>query len=186
MVPQLTQTLSQKSTRVAAATATKFCVTRRRKSHWELHEGVFRGNLVRGPGDTGSDVYCESIRRPQNIRCLRDNRRITMTRSPTGPAFLRPAMPPAVPNMNHKASSISAMCGSADSHPPNIFDGMTVHQMAVSSPSRMTLAASQRAFVIPPKSTDSKLHHSSDVDVDVPRMALDGLSRSDSTVMGQD
>lgn len=195
MGPQVAQILPQSLTGVAATTMSKFSVTRRRKSHQELHKEVFRSDMIRGSDDAGSDIHHESVHRPQDIKSQRDNRRITMTRSPTGPAFHKPAIPPALPRMSSKTPSLSTTYyNTDDSHPTNNFDGATVHQMAISSalhrsptmssPPGITLAAAQRALVVPPNSTDSKLHHGSDVGVNAPRMALAGLNRLDSTGNG--
>jgi len=68
-----------------------------RRSHRDLHQEVFPNSLIRTPSGTGSSRP-EIHPRPLNIPPNYGHRRISTTRSPTGPALRKLATPPALPN----------------------------------------------------------------------------------------
>jgi len=67
-----------------------------RRSHRDFHEEVFHDSSIRTPSGTG--LSRPEIRpRPLNV-FSNGHRRISTTRSPTGPALHKSATPPALPN----------------------------------------------------------------------------------------
>ena len=67
------------------------------KSHHDLHQEVFRDSPICTPSGTGSS-RSEVRLRSLNVLPHYSHRRISTTRSPTGPALHKPATPPALPN----------------------------------------------------------------------------------------
>lgn len=111
---------SQHGTQNSVLASSKPRAGRNRRSHRDLHQEVYHDSSIRTPSGTG--LSRPEIRpRPLDVPPSYGHRRISTTRSPTGPALHKSATPPALPNK----FSIPSSPTNGIPHLPNIMDQMT-------------------------------------------------------------
>ncbi|KAF9453066.1 hypothetical protein P691DRAFT_695766 [Macrolepiota fuliginosa MF-IS2] len=130
----------------------KLASVQTQKTHHDLHQEIFRDGLI--PTFSGANVQPELGLRLPNVVPRPGQRRITATRSPTGPAFHRPDAPPAIPRqlpmppttdgVPRSPNALEQIAGYRDTSPSRKYSPMMY------SSSRTGVTASQRASMVSP------------------------------------